>query len=114
MSDTVSTLALIEQAFRRLQIKAEDEALTADQLAYAGATLIGLHAELSKAAPMTFWPNAIPQELLIPLGNLLAVEIGPSYGVAVEARGKALARVMAVIRPDDRSEEEIYDSPIYY
>ena len=114
MADTVSTLAVIEQAFRRLGIKSEDEALTADQRAYAEATLDALHAELSQAAPMTFWPSAIPQSLVIPLANLLAVEIGPSYGVAVEPRGRPLARVMAVIRPDDRSEYEVYETPVYY
>lgn len=111
---TVTTLAVIEQAFRRLGIKAEDEALTADQRAYADATLTALHAELSKVAPMTFWPSDIPQELVIPLANLLAVEIGPSYGVAVEPRGRPLARVMAVIRPDDRDEWTRFDSPVYY
>lgn len=114
MADTVSTLAVIEQAFRRLGIKSEDEALTADQRAYADATLDALHAELSQAAPMPFWPTEIPQALVIPLANLLAVEIGPSYGVAVEPRGRPLARVMAVIRPDDRSEWDRFQSPIYY
>jgi hypothetical protein len=114
MSDVVSTLAVIEQAFRRLGIKAEDESLTADQRAYAEQTLDALYAELAKEVDMNFWPSSIPQSLVIPLANLLAVEMGPSYGIAVEPRGRPLARLMSVLRPDNRSEWVRFNDPQWY
>ena len=104
-------LDVIEQAYRRLGIKAADEALTADMEAYAGAALDALYDELSEFAQMDWWPEEIPEKVFIPLANLLASEIGPAYMVAVEPRGRPFARLMAVLRPDDR--EETPDA-VYY
>ena len=39
------------------------------------------------------------------MANLLAVEIGPSYSVAVESRAKPYGRLLAVLRKDARGEE---------
>lgn len=97
-------LDVIELAFRRLGIKAEDEALSADQEAYASDVLDALHSELSVTIPMTWWPDDIEDAVAVALGNLLAVEIGPSYEVATESRGRALTRLLAVMRPDTRLE----------
>lgn len=97
-------LDVVDLAFRRLGIKAEDEALSADQAKYAGDVLDGLYAEMSITVPVTWWPDRIEDPVAVALGNLLAVDLGPSYGVAVEPRGRALARVLAVMRPDTRFE----------
>lgn len=100
----MTRLDVIEQAFRRLGIKAEDEALSADQLAYAGNTLDALYAEIRRHAPMNWWPDDIPSESFIPLANLLASEIGPAYEVPTEPRSRAYMRLMAVMRPNDVQE----------
>lgn len=97
-----TSLDVIDQAYRRLGIKAEDEQLTADQRAYAGTTMDGLHAELSTILPLPWWPDMIPDAVFLPLANLLAVELAPAYEIATEPRGRAFARLMAVLRPDDR------------
>jgi hypothetical protein len=94
---------VVDMAFRRLGIKAEDESLTADQSAYAGDVLEGLFAEMSLHAPMTWWPDQIEDAVAVPLAALLAAEIGPSYGVDGGPRSRAYARVMAVIMPDNRA-----------
>jgi hypothetical protein len=105
-----TSLDVIEQAFRRLGIKAEDEALTADQMAYANQTLEALMVELREHMPLDGWPDAIPDRAFVPLSNMLASEIGPSYSVPSEARTVAYVRLMAVMRPDDREQSEA----VYY
>ena len=52
---------IIDHAFRRLGIKAEDEALTADQERYAGDVLDALYDEVSAEAPVSWWPNDVPK-----------------------------------------------------
>ena len=99
-----SKLDIIEMAFRRLGIKAEDESLTADQRAYAEQVIDALHAEISSTAALPFWPDEIPNVAAIPFANLLAAEIGPSYMVATEPRSTAFVRLIAAIRSDDRGD----------
>ena len=109
-----TNLQVIEQAFRRLGIKAEDESLTADQRAYAEATIDALAVEIAQEARVTWFPDNIPDHVFIPLANVLAAEIGPSYSVPSEPRARAMMRLFAVIRPDDRSPEAITAAPVYY
>lgn len=101
---TRTKLDVIEQAFRRLGIKAADEALTADQEAYASSTLDALYFEIRQHAPINWWPDEVPDEVFIPLANLLAAEIGPAYEVATEARSAPYLRLMAVMRTNDVQE----------
>jgi len=105
-----TSLDVIEQAFRRLGIKAEDEALTADQMAYANQTLQALMVELRDHMPLDGWPDAIPERAFIPFSNMLAAELGPSYSVPSEPRAMAYVRLMAVMRPDDREKSQA----VYY
>ena len=109
-----TNLDVIEQAFRRLGIKAEDESLTADQRAYAETTLDALAVEIAEEAPVQWFPDNIPDKVFIPLANLLAAEIGPSYSVPAEPRARAMLRLFAVIRPDDRDPDAISAEPVYY
>ena len=95
-------LDVVEGAFRVLGIKAEDESLTADQIAYAGGVLDGLFAELSFHAPVTWWPDQIEDAVQVSLSRLLASEIAPAYQVPAEPRAVPFARVMAVMRGDNR------------
>lgn len=105
---------VVELAFRRLGIKAEGEALSADQAQYAGDVLESLHAELSVHCPVTWWPDQIGDAEAVALANLLATEIGPSYDVPTEPRARAFARLLAVMRPDNRVEQDRPDGSAAY
>lgn len=95
---------VINRAFRILRIKAEDEALTADQFANGGGVLDSLFAELQNEAPIAWALDGPPLVSFQPLAMLLAVELAPEYPPAVPptTRGLAWRRLMATIRSDDR------------
>lgn len=94
-------LDVINRAMRRIGVKAEDENLTADQFANASEVLDTLLAELAGEVTLGFTTD-IPDDLFIPLANLLAAEIAPDYGITPPGRGAALLRVLGVLRADDR------------
>lgn len=96
-------LDVVDMAFRVLGIRAEDEGLSADQLAYAGGVLDGLFAELSFHAPVTWWPDQIEDAAAVALARLLAADIATAYDVRAEPRAVAYARLMAVMRGDTRT-----------
>lgn len=95
-------LDVINRAMRRLGVKAEDENLTADQITSVGEVFDALIAELNNEVPLNFTSASVPDRVFIPLANLLAVEVAPDYGIPASSRGAAFARVLAVLRPDDR------------
>jgi hypothetical protein len=97
-------LDVIERAFRILTVKAEDESLTADQLANGGAVLDSLFAELGNEATISWTLDTTPQVSFQPLARYLAVELAPEYppAVAPTTRGLAWRRLMATIRSDNR------------
>jgi hypothetical protein len=97
-------LDVINRAMRRIGVKAEDENLTADQITSVGEVFDALVEELNTEVALTFTSASVPDEVFIPLANLLAVEVAPDYGVSpLSSRGVAFARVLAVLRPDDRA-----------
>ena len=96
---------VINRAMRRIGVKAEDETLTADQIASVGEVFDMLIAELGTEVLLSFSGEAVPDKVFIALANLLAVEIAPDYGVPpLTTRGTAYGRVLAILRPDDRSD----------
>ena len=102
---TKERLDVINRAMRRIGVKAEDEALTADQIASVGEVYDALIVELGTEVVLSFSGTTVPGKVFIPLANLLAVEIAPDYGVPpMTTRGAAYGRVLAVLRPDDRSD----------
>lgn len=96
-------LDVLNRAMRRLGIKAEDEALTADQLANVGEVFDSLVDELAEEVTFTWTSASVPDEAFIPLANWLAAEVGPDYGVPGGSTGIAKLRVLSVLRPDDRT-----------
>lgn len=96
---------IVEMAFRRLGLKAEDQEITADQFAYASGVLDALHAEVSETAPVPFWPDGVTDTAALGMASLLAAELGPSYMVPSEPRGRAMARLLAAIRSDTREDQ---------
>lgn len=97
-----TTLDIVQLAFRRLEIKAEDEALTADQESYGSEILRSIFAEVQNETDTTWTLDDVPSASVVPLANLLAVELAPSYGRSMGPRGLAWRRLMATIRADDR------------
>lgn len=98
-------LDVINRAMRRIGVKAEDETLTADQIASVGEAYDALIAELGTELTLSFTGASVPEKVFLPLANLLAVEIGPDYGVPpLTTRGTAYGRVLAALRPDDRAD----------
>lgn len=97
-------LEVINRAFRILGVKAEDEALTADQVANGGNVLDSLFAELGNEATIAWTLDTTPEMSFQPLARYLAVELAPEYPPAVPptTRGLAWRRLMATIRSDDR------------
>lgn len=96
-------LEVIERAFRILTVKAEDESLTADQLANGGAVLDSLFAELGNEATIAWTLDTTPSMSFQPLAMLLAVELAGEYDrPRPTTRGLAWRRVMATIRSDNR------------
>lgn len=104
-------LEVIEYAARKIGVLAEDESLTAAQVANIGATLDGIFAELSLEAAPAWDLTAVDDAAFVQLGNLLAADIAADYGVPpVTSRPSAWLRLMAQIRPDTRAivEPEAY------
>jgi hypothetical protein len=102
---------IITLALRRIGVLASDVQASADEIDYAGGILDLLVVELATEFTFSWDLTAVPSEAAIPLANLLAVEIGPHYQVPTESRGRAYGRLMAVLRPDDRTDVA---EPVYF
>lgn len=104
-------LDVITRALRRIGVAAHDEVPTADQIDNAGAVYDSLVLEVGQEIRAPFSGETIPDELFVPLANLLGVDLCPDYGVPPPTtRGNAFLRVLAVLRPDDRPDvsEAVY------
>lgn len=110
-------LDVINRAFRRLGVKAEDENLTADQIANGGEVLDMLFAEANKRALDTHgqsfgWNlSYLPDEAFLPLANLLAAELAADYSAQPPiTRERAMLQLFSVEFPDDRAVAD----PVYF
>lgn len=98
-------LDVIERAFRIIGVKAEDEGLTADQLANGGDVLDSIFAELGNEATISWTLDTTPTMSFQPLAMLLAVELAGEYSAQKPTtRGLAWRRLMATIRSDNRED----------
>jgi len=78
----------------------------------ADALLVSAFEECQEEALAPWSLDDVPQEAVMPLATLLAVDLAPSFNMApIERRGTAKLRVMALIRPDDRLYDE---TPRYF
>lgn len=98
-------LDVLTRALRRLGVAAHDETLTADQIENSGAVYDALLTEIEATTGKIISGNAVEDEIFIPLAQLVAVEVAPEFGIAApQTKGAAFLRLMAVLRPDDRTE----------
>jgi hypothetical protein len=105
-------IEIIQLAFRRIGVLAEDEELTSDAVLYGGTVLDSLYAEIAEEK----WPlwdlTDVPTASVVPLVNLLSVEIAPAYDrPAPDARGRAWRRLMATVRRNNIDEAVTKDNP---
>lgn len=110
-------LDVINRAFRRIGVRAEDETLTADQIANGGEVLDTLFEEVDARAQSTFGAglpftvDSVPESAFLPLANLLAAEIAGDYGQPVPvSRQAATLQLLSVMFPDDRETSD----PAYF
>ena len=93
----------IAVALRRIKVLAVDENATPADEAYCDGILTALFAELPVTNNIEFtWDlTAIPEGALIPLGNLLAVEVANTYNQPSERRSRAVGRLRSFMFESD-------------
>lgn len=96
-------LEVIQYAARRLGVLAEDESLSSASEAMIGEALDSLFEEISLEAAPTWDLTTVDDAAFVQLGNLLAAEVAPMFGVSGGSRSGHWLRLMAQIRPDNRT-----------
>ncbi len=103
---------IIEMAFRDMQVRADDEQLTADQAKFGGDVLDSIMAELTNEAYPQFTTADVPAKFAWALARLLSAELAPTYSArSSQSPATARLRLMALINPDSR---ESIPVPEYY
>lgn len=97
-------LEIVARAHRVLGLLAADEVPTADMIDFAGDALDGVIDELEfvQGVSVPFTSANVPDELFLPMGDLLAADIASHYGINGPTRSRALMRVRAALALDDR------------
>lgn len=103
---------VIERAYRFGGIVSEEEPMTPGQFANGEAILNGIWHETNMQSPLWWTVEDVPDEAFLPLAMLLSHDLCVSSDVQPRtSRGKALLRLLATVRPDDR--KEIPDAVFY-
>lgn len=104
------------RALRLIGVCASDEPPSADQMASALTMLDSIFAELrGEAQPTWDIVTGTPPEAFAPLANWLAAEIAGEYGVpSPMSRARSKLRLLAVVRPDDRTDCDDCDADADY
>lgn len=101
---------LIELAYRRCGVVAEDEPMTADQEQIGGSLLDSAFAALEAEAVSGFVLTDVPAIAVLPLAMVLAYDLAVHNSVPPrESRGRAVIRYLGVVRPDDREDSRDLD-----
>lgn len=101
---------LIELAYRRCGVVAEDEPMTADQERIGSTILESAFEGLSAEAAVSWDLTDIPTIAVLPLAMVLAHDLALHNSVAPrESRGRAVIRYLGVVRPDDREDDRDLD-----
>jgi hypothetical protein len=105
-------LDVVTRAHRRLGVLAQDETLTADQIATGGEVLEGLIGEIESVQGLSLaWDaDSVPDGLFLPVAYLLAVDLAPEYEVPPrDTRARLIAQIRAAELPDDRADRRDLD-----
>lgn len=103
-------LDVITRALRSVGVVAHDETPDSGIAAEAGSVLDALFAEIETAKAVAWDLTTVPDEAFIPLANLLAAEIAPTFQVGtVFSRPVSWMRLMSVIRPNDMEDARDID-----
>lgn len=107
---TKTRLDCITQSLRQAGISDIGDAASAEDAAIAGELLDGAYAEMSNAMTISWALSAIPDNVFIPLCDLLEADIRAAYERPQRmGRGRALVRVRKEILTDDRKVIEDLD-----
>lgn len=117
MDHSRETVAL--RALRMIGVTASDEPATADQMQAAIHVLNAIFAEFrTEAIPTWDVATGTPDEAFMPLASWLAAELAGEYMAAAPmTRARAKLRLLAVVRPDDRVDDDCSpcgDYGLYY
>lgn len=101
---------LIELAYRRCGVVAEDEPMTADQERIGSTILESAFAALQAEAAVSWDLGSIEEIAVLPLSMVLAYDLAVHNSVPPrESRGRAVIRYLGVVRPDDREDSRDLD-----
>jgi hypothetical protein len=95
---------IITRSLRKLGVVSEDEDASGAMLANSGDALDGILWEVRSSAFAFAYTTVFPEDVANALTDLLAAELAPEYKPAQPpySRATAFARLMAIVRPDDR------------
>ncbi|MDP5216699.1 hypothetical protein Q5Y75_05670 [Ruegeria sp. 2205SS24-7] len=106
-------LDIVTRALRKIQVVSVAEVPEAEDAADATTILEALFEDLKDTQELSLaWSlDATPDAAFLPLADILASEIAPTYGKAGPSRSGAIARLRAYHINDDReqpwTEEEV-------
>lgn len=102
---------VINKALEKAGLTPLGEAADADQAAYAGELLDDAWEELQDVHGVAVaWDlTAVPAGALVPLANLVAVDISPRFNRPAERRATALVRLLAILVPNDAEDRRDTD-----
>ena len=106
---------VIRLAFQRLGIGVSGDAISGGEATIASELLDAIFADIQALATIAWTLDTVPANCLIPLANILAADLAPSYAVTPPVtRQRAIAQLMSVLRPDDRTDSDPTQYADYY
>lgn len=100
-----TSLEVIAEAHRRLNVLSVDEDPSEDMISYGGTVLDAALAEET----VTFTRDEVPDSAYRALAWLMAADMAVHYERPAEGRGRALTRLHAALYPDDRTDRRDFD-----
>ena len=101
---------IVELALRELRVLSTDENASADQIGYVGDIADLAFAEFTATHQAVTWTLAdVPDAVARPFAQLVAADAAEHYGRPAPLRSRALGRILAAIRQDDREDRRDVD-----
>lgn len=103
---------VIAEAHRRINVLSVDEDPSEDMIAFGGNSADSLLIELNSPPYQCgfFWTTeTVPEGVFRPFSWLLAVDLAAHYREPAEPRSRAMMRVLAYARRDDRPDRRDTD-----
>lgn len=108
---TKTALDIVTHGLRLIGVTAWGQASAAEDHAF-GKDILDAEFERLKTEqgfPWTFTTDTVPDELFVPMAQLVASEVAPSLGKQGPNRARAVSAMWAYAFPDDRADWRDYD-----